>query len=80
MIRPKKLNDNTLSARSLERSGARGYFRKRMDAVCALSAYAKLQNKSVLDSLRLALGDAKHKIRHAAARALGIPCPGCTET
>jgi len=49
----------------------------RMDAVAALSAYAKLDSAGVGRALRQALSDPKHKVRHAAAAALGVPCPGC---
>jgi HEAT repeat protein len=49
----------------------------RFNAVEALSAYARLHDERVEAALRKALDDPKHKVRHAAARALGIACPGC---
>ena len=52
----------------------------RMDAVRALSAYAKLQHKGVEAALHSALDDAKHQVRHAAAQALNVPCLGCGRT
>jgi HEAT repeat protein len=45
--------------------------------VLALRPYARLGDDRVEAALRKALKDAKHKIRHSAALALGIACPGC---
>ncbi len=49
----------------------------KLDAIRALSAYAALLDKDVLGALNRALRDPHHKIHHAAAKALGKPCPGC---
>ena len=49
----------------------------RMDAIAALSAYAKLDDDDISCALQEALSDPKHKVRHAAAAALGVTCPGC---
>ena len=49
----------------------------RVQAVAALSAYAKLGDAGIDRALQQALSDPKHKVRHAAAAALGVPCPGC---
>jgi hypothetical protein len=54
-----------------------GNIKVRMYAVKALSDYADLHDDRVDGALRKALDDPKHKVRHAAARALGIACPGC---
>jgi HEAT repeat protein len=51
----------------------------RLDAIGALSAYARIGDARVTRALRGALGDSRHKVRHAAARALGVACPGCGE-
>jgi len=51
----------------------------RMYAVTALGAYVGLGDERIEQSLRKALADPKHKIRHLAARALRIPCPDCSE-
>jgi hypothetical protein len=48
-----------------------------LDAIAALSAYAATDHSGVVDALRRAAADPRHKIQHAAARALGIACRGC---
>jgi HEAT repeat protein len=48
-----------------------------LDAVSALSAYAGLDHARILEALHQALSDPKHKVQHAAARSLGVPCPKC---
>jgi HEAT repeat protein len=48
-----------------------------LDAISALSAYARLDDARILGALRQALSDPKHKVQHAAARGLGLPCPKC---
>jgi RNA polymerase sigma factor (sigma-70 family) len=49
----------------------------RMYAVTALGAYVGLGDERIEQTLRKALDDPKHKIRHAAAHTLSIPCPDC---
>jgi HEAT repeat protein len=49
----------------------------RFTAVRALSAYVHAHAPRVTRALREALEDSAHKVRHAAARALEIACPGC---
>jgi len=46
-------------------------------AVHALGRCAGLGNGRVDEALKEALKDPKHKIVHAAALHLGMPCPGC---
>jgi len=46
-------------------------------AVEALAAYAPLRDRRIESALQQALNDPKHQVRHAAARALGVTCPGC---
>ncbi len=49
-----------------------------MDAIQKLSVYTHLGNRSVNSVLEQLLKNPKHKIQHAAARALGLKkCPGC---
>jgi hypothetical protein len=50
-----------------------------MDAIQALSAYAHLGDSRVDQALREALRNPRHKVQHAAARALAVPCPGCQD-
>jgi len=50
-----------------------------MDAVAALSAYARLGDSRIMDALREALHVPQHKVQHAAAHALDVPCPGCDD-
>ena len=52
-------------------------FRVRMAAVSVLACYARLAAPEVGQALGHAMADPKHKVRHAAARALGVACPGC---
>lgn len=49
----------------------------RCAAVVALGAYAHLGDDRVGGALRTALQDRKHKVRHKAAAALQVVCPGC---
>ena len=49
-----------------------------MDAIAVLRAYAHLGDKRIVKALRQALNDPRHKVQHAAARALDVPCPGCS--
>jgi len=49
----------------------------RWDAVTMLRAYAHLGDTRIVDTLSQALADSRHKVQHAAARALKVPCPGC---
>lgn len=51
----------------------------RLEALRALRAYVGSGDERVESSLRRALDDAKHKVRHMAACHLGIACPGCGE-
>ena len=46
-------------------------------AVTALGAYAALGDERIEAALRKALDDPAHKVRHTAARMLGVPCSGC---
>jgi len=55
-------------------------WRIRREAVSALAAYAHLGDSRVDTALRRALSDSRHAVQHAAARALGAPCPGCGKT
>jgi len=52
----------------------------RLRAVMVSAAYLASGDARVPAALRKALDDSKHKVRHAAARALGEPCPGCGKT
>jgi HEAT repeat protein len=49
----------------------------RVAALFALAAYVKLDNPDIEHAIQRALGDPKHKVRHYAARILGVRCPGC---
>ncbi len=49
----------------------------RCDVVRALGAYVGLGDERVDAALTKALDDDVHKVRHMAARMLGIECPGC---
>jgi hypothetical protein len=51
----------------------------RMTAVRALSAYTHLSEKAK-GAIHVALSDTEHKVQHAAARVLGVACPGCGST
>jgi len=53
--------------------------RVRLEVLRALRAYVGSGDERVESSLRRALDDAKHKVRHMAACHLGIACPGCGE-
>jgi HEAT repeat protein len=55
-------------------------FNVRLSAVGALGAYGNAGDPLVAQALQSALADPKHKVRHAAARILGVPCPGCGKT
>ncbi len=55
-------------------------FNVRLDAVLAVGAYRSAGDPRVTQALHGALDDPKHKVRHAAARILGVPCPGCGKT
>jgi len=50
-----------------------------IDAISALTAYANLDDARVMKALRHSLESPRHKVRHAAARALRVSCPGCGE-
>ncbi|UCH43249.1 MAG: hypothetical protein JSW16_01540 [Dehalococcoidales bacterium] len=52
----------------------------RMDVIAILSAYARLGDARIVEALHQALDDPLHKVRHAAARVLGVPCPRCSES
>ena len=51
--------------------------KNRMVTVWILADYAGLGHPRVQDTLRKALDDPHHKVRHAAARALRTECPDC---
>jgi len=55
-------------------------FNVRLSAVQAVGAYRSAGDPRVAHALHNALADPKHKVRHAAARILGVPCPGCGKT
>ena len=55
-------------------------FNVRLAAVTAIGAYREAGDSRVMQALRKALDDPKHKVRHMAARILGVPCPGCGKT
>ena len=55
-------------------------WRIRREAVCTLAAYADLGDGRVNEALRKALGDRRHAVQHAAARAGAVRCPGCGQT
>jgi hypothetical protein len=55
-------------------------FNVRLTAVQAIGAYRDAGQPPVGRALQAALADPKHKVRHAAARILGVPCPGCGKT
>jgi len=52
----------------------------RLRAVATVGAYLPSGDKRVIRALHKALDDTKHKVRHAAARLLKAPCPGCGRT
>jgi len=49
----------------------------RMQSIGALSAYTGMGNSAIDSALEGLLDDTKHKIRHAAAKALACNCPSC---
>ncbi|HUW83520.1 MAG TPA: sigma-70 family RNA polymerase sigma factor [Phycisphaerae bacterium] len=55
-------------------------FNVRLAAVVAIGAYRDAGDPRVVQGLQKALDDPKHKVRHAAARILAVPCPGCGRT
>ncbi len=55
-------------------------FNVRLSAIQAVGAYRDADDPRVKQALQNALADPKHKVRHAAARILGVPCPGCGKT
>ena len=55
-------------------------FNVRRAAVLALGAYRNAGDPRVRQALEKALDDTKHKVCHAAARILGVRCPGCGRT
>jgi len=55
-------------------------FNVRRAAVLAVGAYRDAGDPCVAQALQSALDDPKHKVAHAAARILGMPCPGCGRT
>jgi HEAT repeat protein len=52
-------------------------WRVKREAVFALTAYTKSGDRRVQSALEKALADPEHPVHHAAAKALGVPCPGC---
>ena len=52
-------------------------FNVRLVAVRTVGAYLPSGDERVTRAMRQALDDPKHKVRHAAARIMGVPCPGC---
>jgi HEAT repeat protein len=52
-------------------------WRIRREAVCALAAYVHHRDPKLSAGLEAALQDRSHAVRHAAARALEVRCPGC---
>jgi len=55
-------------------------FNVRAAALQVLSAYRVTGAPRVTHALEAALDDPKHKVRHAAARIVGVPCRGCGKT
>jgi len=55
-------------------------FNVRLYAVHALGTCRDTDTPRAPEALRAALDDPKHKVRHAAARILNVPCPGCGRT
>jgi RNA polymerase sigma factor (sigma-70 family) len=55
-------------------------FNVRLVAVLMLGAYRSAGDPHVAQALRKALDEPKHKVRHAAARILGVPCRACGRT
>jgi HEAT repeat protein len=55
-------------------------FNVRLRAVMSLGAYVKSNDLRVAQALQKALDDPKHKVHHAAARLLRVPCRGCRRT
>jgi len=55
-------------------------FNVRLVALLAVGAYRNAGDLRVTQALEKALDDSKHKVRHAAARILAVPCPGCGRT
>jgi len=55
-------------------------FNVRIVTVQAVGAYRDAGDPRVTASLQAALDDPKHKVRHAAARILDVPCSGCGRT
>jgi len=55
-------------------------FNVRLVALMAVAAYLPGGDRRVAGAVRKALDDPKHKVRHAAARILKVPCPGCGRT
>jgi RNA polymerase sigma-70 factor (ECF subfamily) len=52
-------------------------FNVRIRAVMAVGAYLGTGDPRVVEAMQQALDDRKHKVAHAAARLLGVPCRGC---
>ncbi len=52
-------------------------FNVRRQAISTIAAYRNTGDARIEEALRSALLDPKHKVKHAAARALGVPCLGC---
>jgi len=53
------------------------HWRIRRETVCALAAYAHLEDERVNKALLAAMADDTHAVQHAAARVLARECPGC---
>jgi|GEM_PF-2243883 len=49
-----------------------------LEAIACLSAYARFNDRRITRALKQALADPRHKVQHAAARVLGVACPGCS--
>lgn len=52
-------------------------FNVRKAAVGAVAAYLPTGDPHIVSAMNAALRDPKHKVHHAAARTLRVPCPGC---
>jgi len=52
----------------------------RLAALMALGGYLPGGDRRVVRAVQKALDDPKRKVRHAAARILKVPCPGCGKT
>lgn len=57
-----------------------GNFNVRCSAVKAVGAYLGTGDRRVVQAMERALDDPKHKVAHAAAKAMGVPCRSCGHT